>query len=456
MTSEPITHTHAGARKTDRQHTARRQRSTDARPQGQTIGAPAPAMQILDARVMRGPSRWSRRPMIRLLVDLGVLEQFPSNEIPGFNERLLKLLPGLIEHSDAIGRRGGLVERLQRGTWLGHVAEHVALELQNQIGHHLTRGKTRSASKPGQYDVLFAYRIDSVGLEAGRSAVALVNALVDPRLADPADVDVELITDRLRRLADRDGLGPSTQSIVDEAERRDIPTMRLDEINTVQLGWGVNARRIRATLTDGASAIATDVAQQKDDSARLLDRAGLPVPTWRAVRNAEQAMAAAREIGGLIVVKPIDGNQGRAVTIGELSDEKVVAAFETARGASHRGAAIVQRAVPGNDHRLLVVGGKLIGCAERVPAHVVGDGRRTIRELVDDVNRDPRRGNGHTRELTRLKLDDRAVAILAELGLTPDDAPEALQTVPLARTANLSTGGSSVDRTNQVHPEVAH
>src|SRR3954451_20340589 len=279
MTAEPV------ARTTPPGKTSRAQAMNGSAPYDAAGPDLAPTMQILDARVMRGPSRWSRRPMIRLLVDLGVLEQFPSNEIPGFNERLLKVLPGLVEHSDAIGRRGGLVERLQRGTWLGHVAEHVALELQNQIGHHLTRGKTRSASKPGQYDVLFAYRIDSVGLEAGRAAVALVNALVDPRLTNPADVDVEAIADRLRALADRDGLGPSTQSIVDEAERRDIPAIRLDEINAVQLGWGANARRIRATLTDGSSSIATDIAQQKDDSARLLDRAGLPVPAWRAVRT---------------------------------------------------------------------------------------------------------------------------------------------------------------------------
>jgi cyanophycin synthetase len=283
-----------------------------------------------------------------------------------------------------------------------------------------------------------------------------VNALVDPRLTDPSDVDVEAITDRLRALADRDGLGPSTQSIVDEAERRDIPVIRLDEINAVQLGWGVNGRRIRATLTDGSSSIATDIAQQKDDSARLLDRAGLPVPAWNAVRTPEAAVEAAHEIGGPIVVKPIDGNQGRAVTIGELTDEDVVAAFETAMAASKRGGVIIQRAVPGNDHRLLVVGGKLIACAERVPAHVVGDGRRTVRQLVDHVNRDPRRGNGHTRELTRLKLDERALPIVAEQGYGPDDVPPERETVVLARTANLSTGGSSVDRTNQVHPEVVH
>src|SRR4051794_3852065 len=355
MTSEPITHTRASARKTDRQHTARQQGSGDARSEGQAVGSPAPTMQILDARVMRGPSRWSRRPMIRLLVDLGVLEQFPSNQIPGFNERLLAVLPGLIEHSDAIGRRGGLVERLETGTWLGHVAEHVALELQNQIGHHLTRGKTRGAGKPAQYDVLFAYRIESVGLEAGRAAVALVNALVNPQHLDPSHVDVAAIADRLRTLADRDGLGPSTQSIVDEAFRRDIPVIRLDEMNVVQLGWGANARRIRATLTDGASAIATDVAQQKDASARILDRAGIPVPTWRAVRTREAAVAAARDIGGRIVVKPVDGNQGRGVTIGELSEEEVASAFDAAAAASKRRGAIVQRAVAGNDHRLLVV-----------------------------------------------------------------------------------------------------
>src|SRR4051812_40960378 len=224
MTAEPV------ARTTRPGKTSRAQAMNGGAPYDAAGPDLAPTMQILDARDMRGPSRWSRRPMIRLLVDLGVLEQFPSNEIPGFNERLLKLLPGLIEHSDAIGRRGGLVERLQRGTWLGHVAEHVALELQNQIGHHLTRGKTRSSTREGQYDVLYSYKVESVGLEAGRTAVAFVNALVDPAQANSDDLDLEAIRDRLRALADRDGLGPSTEAIVDEADRRDIPVIRLDDL----------------------------------------------------------------------------------------------------------------------------------------------------------------------------------------------------------------------------------
>jgi cyanophycin synthetase len=453
MTAEPITNSTTNTR-TKRQQTARRRAKSERGAELRRMQSPAPTMQILDARVMRGPSRWSRRPMIRLLVDLGVLELFPSNEIPGFNGRLLAKLPGLLEHSDAIGRRGGLVERLESGTWLGHVAEHVALEFQNLIGHHLTRGKTRSATCEGQYDVLFAYRIESVGLAAGRAAVALVNALVDPTVANPADVDVDAITANLRALADRDGLGPSTQSIVEEADRRDIPVLRLDEANVVQLGWGVNSRRIRATLTDGASSIATDIAQQKDDAARLLERAGLPVPEWDRARSADEAIEIAARLGGTVVIKPVDGNQGRAITIGELTPEQVRVAFDAASGASRRASVIVQRAVPGNDHRLLVVGGKLIACAERVPAHIVGDGSRSIAQLIEDVNRDPRRGKGHTRELTHLNLDARAVAILSEQGYAPADVPDKGLTVLLARTANLSTGGTSVDRTNQVHPEV--
>ena len=346
--------------------------------------------------------------------------------------------------------------KAEQGTWLGHVAEHVGLELQNLIGHPVTRGKTRGTGRDGQYDVLFTYKVESVGLEAGRAAVALVNGLVGPPDGDAAATDVAAICDRLRALANQDGLGPSTQAIVDEAERRDIPTIRLDDVGLIQLGWGVNARRIRATLTDGASTIATELAKNKDNSSRLLERAGLPVPEWRAARSAEQAVAAARRLGGRIVIKPIDGNQGRAVTIGELSDEGAAAAFAAAASASRRGAAIVQRAVPGNDHRLLVVGGKLVACAERVPAHVVGDGQRSVRALVEAVNADPRRGNGHSRPLTKLRLDERALAVLADQGYRADDVPPRGTTVALARTANLSTGGTSVDRTAAVHPEIVH
>ncbi|HEY0444431.1 MAG TPA: acetate--CoA ligase family protein, partial [Candidatus Limnocylindrales bacterium] len=404
---------------------------------------------------MRGPSRWSRRPMVRLLVDLGVLEELPSDRIPGFRDRLLAVLPGLLDHTCSYGRRGGFVQRLDEGTWAGHIAEHVAIELQNLAGSPVTRGKTRGAGGVGRYDILFAYRVESVGLAAGRAAVAIVNGLVAPDAPGAPEVDVAAVVDGLRALADRDGLGPSTQALVDEATRRDIPVLRLDDRNLVQLGWGRRAHRIRATITDETNAIATDLARDKDETSRILERSGLPVPASRIAATPEEAIAAARRIGYPVVVKPADGNHGRAVALGLTSDAAVQQAFIAAVAASRRSDAIVERHVVGRDHRLLVVGGRLVACAERVPAQIVGDGRATVRELVDAVNRDPRRGDGHARQLTKLRLDDAALATLAAQELVPDDVPAAGRVVLLTLTPNLSTGGTSIDRTADVHPDVA-
>jgi len=402
---------------------------------------------------MRGPSRWSRLPMIRLLVDLGVLERFPSDEIPGFRNRLVAALPGLVSHTCSYGRHGGFVRRLDEGTWAGHIAEHVAIELQNLAGSPVTRGKTRGAGRYGRYDIVFNYRVESVGLAAGRAAVDIVNALVDPAQSEPVDIDA--VVDDLRALSDRDGLGPSTQSLVDEARRRDIPVIRLDDRNLIQLGWGIAARRIRATITDETSTIATDLARDKDDTSRLLERAGLPVPESRVATSAEEAIAFARRIGYPVVVKPVDGNHGRAVGLDLNSETAVAAAFAAATAQTSGGRVVVQRQVPGRDHRLLVVGGRLVACAERLPATVVGDGRSTVRELVATENRDPRRGDGHARQLTRLRLDDAALNVLAAQHLVPDDVPERGREVRLSLTPNLSTGGTSIDRTADVHPDVA-
>ncbi|HEV7809133.1 MAG TPA: hypothetical protein VGO64_00930, partial [Candidatus Limnocylindrales bacterium] len=388
--------------RSDRRSRSRRSGGTAAQVEP-SIGS----IQILDARVMRGPNRWSRSPMIRLLVDLGSLEERPTNTIDGFAARLVEGLPGLEEHHCSLGRRGGFLERLRDGTWLGHVAEHVALELQGLAGNRVTRGKTRRAGVDGRYDIVFAYRVESVGLAAGRSAVELVNALVngDQSVAgDALATTVERIVDELRRLSDRDGLGPSTQAIVDEARRRGIPWMRLDDRNLVQLGWGSHSRRIRATITDGTGTIATDLARDKDDAAAQFERAGLPVPRWDEASSAEDAVRIARKIGHPVVVKPIDGNHGRAVGLDLMDDVAVARAFEAAAAGSQRRTALVQAQLPGRDHRLLVVGGRLVACAERVSAYVVGDGESTIRALVDEANRDPRRGDGHARQLTRIRL----------------------------------------------------
>ena len=322
-------------------------------------------LRILETRVLRGPNYWAREPVIRLLVDLGVLEEFPSNLIPGFADALIELLPTLEDHACSLGRRGGFITRLREGTWVGHIAEHVALELQNLAGTDVRHGKTRAAGKPGQYNCIFEYREEAVGLEAGRMAVALVNHLVAPD--DPAvffDFAPEL--ERLIRLAERQAFGPSTQALIDEAVSRDIPFIRLDRHSLVQFGHGVHQQRIRATMTSRTSAIGVDIASDKSLTNRLLDSAGLPVPRADLVDTEDGAVAAAKRIGYPCVVKPLDGNHGRGVHLDLRSEEAVRAAFHGALAQSRGGDVVVESYVAGNDYRCLVIGGKVAAIAERV------------------------------------------------------------------------------------------
>ncbi|HUP54549.1 MAG TPA: acetate--CoA ligase family protein, partial [Methylomirabilota bacterium] len=388
-----------------------------------------------------------------LLVDLGELEQLPSDQIPGFPERLMETLPGLALHTCASGKAGGFERRLIDGTWMGHIVEHVALELQRAAGGKATRGKTRAAERPGTYDIIFAFDDERVGLRAGEAAIELVNGLISADRGSPEEA--ERIVAELVALADRGRLGLSTQAIVEVARRRHIPWTRLNGRNLVELGWGVHARRIRATVTSDTSLIGAEMARDKDEAAAALDRAGVPTPAWRLATTVEEAVTHARRLGYPIVVKPVDGHHGRGVTLDLGDDVAVGAAFTTAIATSRRRQAIVQCQVSGRDHRLLVIGGRLIACAERVPAAVTGDGRLTIAELVDRENDDPRRGDGHARELTRIKIDEAARTLLAANGWSVDDVPAIGQPIDLARGANLSTGGTSIDRTEEVHPEVA-
>lgn len=411
------------------------------------------SVHVLRKRIIHGPNAWSRLPIVHLVVDIGALEELPSNLIPGFAERLLETLPGLALHACASGTAGGFAARIVEGTWTGHIVEHVALELQRASGGTATRGKTRAAGPPATYDIIFAFDDERVGSRAADTAIELVNDLI---AADrPAPEQAERIVAELRALADRSRLGMSTQAIVDVARRRHIPWTRLDERNFIQLGWGIHARRIRATVTSDTSLIGAEMARDKDEAATALERAGVPTPAWRRATTVEEAEAHARRLGYPIVIKPVDGHHGRGVSLDIVDEGGVRAAFPLAVGASRRRQAIVQRQVPGRDHRLLVIGGRLIACAERVPAGVIGDGRHTIGELVQRENDDPRRGDGHARELTRIRLDQRAIALIAAQGLRVDDVPPSGQRVELARGANLSTGGTSIDRTDEVHPDVA-
>ena len=408
-----------------------------------------PDLTIVHAQVFRGPNYWSYEPSVRLLVDLGSLEHWPSNTIRGFNAKLLKVLPGVGEHSCSLGKRGGFRERLEDGTWLGHVAEHVALELQRESGAHISRGKTRSAGQPGHYNVIYGYAEETVGIEAGKLAVRLVNHLIK---AEP-DFDFDAELERLIRLAERRQFGPSTQAIIDEAVTRDIPWMRLNEHSLVQLGQGKYQQRIRATMTSKTSALAVDIAGDKKMTNQLLAAAGLPVPRSEVVRAEDAAVAAANRIGFPVVAKPLDGNHGRGVALDLRTDRAVRTGFRRAQKESRRGFVVVESFVTGSDYRVLVIGGKMVAIAERVPAHVTGDGRHAIRWLVDKENQDPRRGIGHEKVLTRIKVDEAALELLKKQGFGIDDVPPKGERVLLAATGNMSTGGISIDRTWEAHED---
>ncbi|MDE9364476.1 cyanophycin synthetase [Luteipulveratus sp. YIM 133132] len=413
-------------------------------------GPPTAALRLLEQRVYRGPNVWSYEPAVHLVVDLGVLEGYPSDTLPGFTDALLEYLPGIHEHTCSRGHRGGFVERLREGTWLGHVTEHVALQLQQEIGHDLRRGKTRMVrDRPGVYNVIYSFVDERVGLAAGELAVRLVNHLVEPE----EGFDVTTALERFQLRAQRLSFGPSTAAVIEEAASRDIPWTRLNEHSLVQLGQGVHAQRIRATMTSRTSALAVDIAGDKNLTGRLLGSAGLPVPRSETVRTAEAAASAARRIGYPVVVKPLDGNHGRGVCLDLREEQQVREAFVVAEAQSKRGVVQVETFVHGKDYRCLIIGGRMAAIAERVPAHVVGDGEHTVLELVDITNSDPRRGVGHEKVLTRITVDAAATALVREQGLALDDVPAREQVVRLAQTGNMSTGGISVDRTFDAHPE---
>ncbi len=411
---------------------------------------PQPDLTILSSRVYRGPNVWHYEPAIQLVVDLGVLEEFPTNLIPGFADGLVEKLPGLINHSCSRGKKGGFVERLHEGTWLGHVAEHVALQLQQSVGHDMRRGKTRQVKGVrGQYNVIYAYSDESVGLAAGELAVKLVNSLIQP---DP-DFDFAEALEHFIVRGERTAYGPSTQAIVDEAVSRDIPHLRLNSASLVQLGQGVHQQRIRATMTSNTSSVAVDIASNKEITLTLLSNAGLPVPRSQSVPTVDDAVTLAQRIGFPVVVKPLDGNHGRGVILNLTTADEVRKAFELARAESRGGSIIVETFITGKDYRCLVIDGKIAAIAERMPAHVIGDGTSTITQLVETTNADPRRGVGHEKVLTRIRVDAAAIDLVAAQGFTLDDVPPKDLMVKLTLTGNLSTGGISIDRTFEAHPE---
>ncbi len=372
-------------------------------------------IQTLDSRVFIGPSTWSLARVIQLRVDIGELEERPTDKIDGFTDRLIELIPTLYDHQCSLGRPGGFIERMRDGTWLGHVLEHVALELQSLAGSEVARGLTRSTDAKGIYHVVYQYHQRDLGLAAGDVARRLLNWII---YDDDPEFDFDREMEALIRVAERLDYGPSTRALVDEAERRSIPVMRLDDsYSLVQLGHGVHQQRIWATTTSLTSNIAVDLAANKRLTNQMLSGIGIPVPRGRTVSEVEEAVRVARGIGFPVVLKPVDGNHGRGVRINLKSEAEVRANYEISSGESRSGRIIVESFVEGNDHRILVVGGRVIAVAERVPAHVRGDGEHTVQELIDITNEDPRRGIGHEKVLTRISVDRAVEELLEEHGL---------------------------------------
>ncbi len=416
-------------------------------------------MKIVSTNVYLGPNLYAHFPVIRHILDLRELEDWPTARLgTEFIDALLENLPGLHEHGCSYREPGGFVRRMREdeGTWLGHVAEHLTLELQNVAGLDVSFGRTRSLEgKPGHYNMVFQYKDEEVGREASRLAIALIHHLLPEHLKSaetpepgwyfPAECNAFI------RFAQRRALGPSTGSLVKAAEERNIPWLRLNRYSLVQFGHGRYQKRIQATTTGNTSNIAVELASDKEETNGMLRDLGLPVPAQRMVNNAEQARRAAKRIGFPVVIKPLDANHGRGVSINLRTTDEVSAAFEKAR--EHGRTVLVEAFLEGLDHRLLVVNGHLVAAAKRVPGHVVGDGQHNIEELVDIINQDPRRGVGHEKVLTRLEFDHQAERMLDALGYDRTTIPAAGEQVFLRSTANLSTGGTAVDVTDAIHPD---
>jgi cyanophycin synthetase len=419
-------------------------------------------VKILNQSVFVGPNVYANFPVICYQIDLGELEKWPSVQLgTDFIEGLVKALPSLQQHGCSYGEEGGFLRRLREdeGTWFGHIWEHVAIELQNLAGSHVTFGRTRSLEKPGCYYVVYQYQQRDVGLEAGTLGLKLLTHLMPKKVQEAIGADIEEdfnFTDELTdfiKMAQRKEFGPSTASLVAAAEQRDIPWLRLNNYSLVQFGHGKYQQRIQATITSETKHIAVEISCDKEDTHNLLNDLGLPVPQQLMIYSDRQAIRAAKRIGYPVVLKPLNANHGRGVSINLTTDEQVELAFAEAQKHGTSRAVLVESYLTGYDHRMLVVNNELVAVAKRVPGHVVGNGKDSIEKLIEIVNLDPRRGVGHEKVLTRLELDTQAERLMEEGGVNKDTVLEDGQVFFLRSTANLSTGGTAIDVTDIVHPD---
>lgn len=397
---------------------------------------------------MRGPNYWSvrRHKLIQMRLDLEEMEERPTNKIPNFKENLAALFPSMFSHRCSVGTPGGFFHRVQEGTWMGHVIEHIALELQTLAGMECGFGRTRSTGKHGVYNVVFSYMEEKAGIYTAKASVKIAEALIE---GIPYDLTEDI--QNLREIREDDRLGPSTGCIVDEAVARGIPYIRLNRHSLVQLGYGMNQRRIRATIASTTGSIAVDIACDKEETKNLLEAAEIPVPKGRIVYTEEGLQAAIESIKYPIVTKPVDGNHGKGATTNITNYEDALKGFEAAK--KYGRAIIVERYITGLDHRVLVINYKFVAAAIRKPAAVMGDGKHTIQELIDITNLDPRRGFGHEKTLTSIKIDTFTMDMLAQKNLSLESVLPAGEELWLKPTANLSTGGTATDVTDYVHPD---
>jgi cyanophycin synthetase len=405
-------------------------------------------MKIIKIQALRGPNIWSisRKKLIQMRLDLEELEQYPTDKIDGFSERIEAMFPTMYEHRCSEGEPGGFFSRIKRGTWMGHVIEHIALETQTLAGMETGFGRTRETKTPGTYNVVFSYTEENVGIFAAESAVRIAEALIAG-----TEYDLEGDIQAMREIRERVRLGPSTGSIVEEAVARDIPWIRLGKNSLVQLGYGINQMRFQATITCKTSNIAVDIACNKEETKRLLDLASVPVAVGSICVDEEDLEATITKIGYPIVLKPLDGNHGKGASINITNWEDAVEGLAYAQKYGRR--VIVERFITGFDFRVLVIDNKIVAAAKRVPANVIGNGKSTIQELIDTANEDPRRGYGHENVLTQIDVDRDTLDLLKKAEMTTETIPKNGEIIYLKSTANLSTGGTSVDVTDMIHPE---
>lgn len=409
-------------------------------------------MKILKIQTLRGPNYWSirRHKLVVMRLDLEDLIEKPSNEIPGFADNLIKVLPSLYHHFCSLGREGGFLTRLYEGTLMGHIIEHVALELQDLAGMPVGFGRTRETSTPGVFQVVIEYLDEQAGRYATRAAVRLCQSVVETGTYPETELQQDL--QDLRDFWSKASLGPSTEAIVKEAESRGIPWFELSSRSLIQLGYGACQKRVQATLSNHTGILAVELAGDKEGAKQVMADAGIPVPKGTVIRYLDELEDAIASIGGYpVVIKPLNGNHGRGITIGVNSWEMAEQAYDVASEVSK--SVIVEHYHPGKDFRVLVVNGKVVAVAERVPAHVVGDGQSMISELIEKTNQDPQRGEGHDNVLTKIEINHTTWQLLEQQGYNLETVLPAGEICYLRATANLSTGGIAVDRTDEIHPE---